>query len=112
MDKKTLNSDQTLTAICSYLGLLVLIPLLVVKKRDEFIRFHLNQGITLLIVWIIAAVALSIISIIPFIGWFIAIFGWMLMLGLFIVAIIALVKALSGEQWKIPYMDFKIVDIK
>jgi uncharacterized membrane protein len=106
------DSDHVLTAICSYLGILVLIPLLAVKKRDDFIRFHINQGLTLFIVELIAMVGIAVIAMIPFIGWMISMLGWLIYLAFVIVSIVAIVKALAGEQWKIPGLTFRIVDIK
>ncbi len=48
-----------------------------------------------LILW----VASGIYRMIPFIGW---LTGWILMLGLFILWVVAIIKILSGEKWLIP----------
>ncbi|MBI5872138.1 hypothetical protein HZB88_03560 [archaeon] len=106
-----IETNHTLTAILSYLGILVLIPFFITQgKRDEFIRFHLQQGWTLFIVWIIVWVASIILG---------AVLGMMGLVGLglalivsfiftilylllLVLAIIAIVNGVQGKTWKIP----------
>jgi uncharacterized membrane protein len=109
---KPTDSDHTLTAIFSYLSILVLIPLLAVKKRDEDIRFHLSQGLTLFIFELIVCVCLMILSSVPLLGWFFSAISTLVTILFLVVSIIAIVKALSGEKWKIPYLDFRFVNLK
>ena len=53
------GSNKTLMGVLSYLGFLVLIPLLTDAKRDPFIKFHIKQGLVVfsieVIVWILAS---------------------------------------------------------
>ena len=108
-----LNSDQILTAILSYLGILAIIPLVIVKKRDDFIRFHLNQGLNLLVLGIILWIAGWVLMLIPFIGWLIGHLLQLVWVILLILAIIAIVKALQGEKWVMPVVgNLKIVNLK
>lgn len=78
-------------AFLCYLGILVLIPLLTDAKNDAFVKFHIKQGIVLLIVDII----------IGFISW-IPVIGWLLGLGLFVLWVIALVNVFGGKEEKLP----------
>ncbi|MEK6967346.1 MAG: DUF4870 domain-containing protein [Nanoarchaeota archaeon] len=105
MAKKTLNSDEMMTAILSYLGILLLIPLLVVKKKDEFIKFHLRQGIVLLIVEVIFAIAAQFFGFLFFLGWIIWPLVSLCWLAILIVSIVAIIKAIQGEMWKIPVIS-------
>jgi uncharacterized membrane protein len=89
-----LTGEQTVFAILSYLGILVLIPLLV-KKDDEFVHFHAKQGLVMLLVWI----AVWIVTMIPFIGWVI---GPLLSVVMLIVSLIAIIQVLMGKKWEIP----------
>lgn len=73
-------------ALLSYIGILVLIPLLA-KKDSKFAQFHAKQGLLMLIGWVLSAI--------PFLG-------WLLGLALVIVWIIAVIKVLQGQYWKIP----------
>ena len=88
------TGEQMLFGILSYLGILVLIPLLV-KKDDKWVNGHAKQGLMFLIVW----VAVGIFTVIPIIGWII---GPILMLILVIVWIIAIIKVLTGAEYQLP----------
>jgi uncharacterized membrane protein len=66
-------------------------------NQKAFIRFHAWQSIFLGIAWI----AISIIGIIPILGWLIFGVG---MLVLFVAWIIVLLKALKGERYKLPFI--------
>jgi fumarate reductase subunit D len=83
--------DNKVMAALSYLGILVLIPLLV-KKDDPYVRWHAKQGLVLLIGFIVASVASP----------WIPMLGNLLFLVLLIVDVIALVQALQGKKWRIP----------
>ncbi|MBI5073136.1 DUF4870 domain-containing protein [Candidatus Woesearchaeota archaeon] len=95
MNKPT--SEQMVFGILSYLGILVLIPLLI-KKDDDFVHFHAKQGLVMLLVWIAA----WIVALIPVIGW---VFGSLFYIVLLIVSLIAIVKVLMGEKWEIPVVS-------
>ena len=98
-NNSNLSSDEMMTAILAYLGLLVLVPLFAIdkSKRNDFITFHLQQGLNLLIIEIILWVIVSILTIITFgILGFIA---WIIWLLILIVVIIAIIKATQKEKW-------------
>ncbi len=78
-------------AVLSYLGILVLVPLLTDAKNDPFVKFHIKQGLALLIVDIIA----SFIVWVPFVG-------WILWLGIVVLFIIGIVNAASGKEKELP----------
>jgi uncharacterized membrane protein len=103
----SLDSDHQLAAVLSYIGILVLIPLLVIdkKKKDEFIRFHIRQGIILLIAEVILSVIESILMAIPVIGQVFAAILGIAWLAILIVCIVAIIKALSGEKWEIALIS-------
>lgn len=83
--------SNNLMAALSYLGLLVLIPLLVARK-DEFVLFHAKQGLVILIGYVITLVA---------VGW-IPILGNLAWLLLIIASIAGFIQALQGKRWKVP----------
>jgi len=82
-------------AVLCYLGILVLIPLLTDAKNDPFVKFHIKQGIVLLIFDIIVSVIIAI----PVIGWVVGSIGWLLVLILFIMGI---VNAVGGQEKELP----------
>ncbi len=82
---KNVEENKGIAAL-SYLWILFLIPLLG-KKESKFAQFHAKQGLIIFI--------LSFVTIVP-------ILGWILFLVIVLVAIVGIIKALSGEWWKIP----------
>lgn len=81
-----------LVAALSYLGVLVIIPLLFVEKNDPFVKFHAKQGLVILIGYIIAGIG---------VGW-IPLLGNLVWLVLAIASIAGLIQSLQGKWWKIP----------
>ena len=61
------KENNVLMGVLCYLGILVLIPLLTDAKNEAFVRFHIKQGIVLLITGVVAG---FVAGIIPVIGWF------------------------------------------
>ncbi|MFA5996088.1 MAG: hypothetical protein WCW27_04460 [Patescibacteria group bacterium] len=84
-DAKDIADNKTM-AMLSYIGILVLIPLLT-KKDSKFAQAHAKQGLVM-------AVAMML-YIIPVAGWIIGTIALVL-------DVIALVSALQGKFWKIP----------
>jgi len=83
-----------------------------VEKRDSFVRFYAMQSIIFGAAWLLFNIASGILHAIlwslPGVGGF---FGslWMFVaalihLALFIIMVIAMIKAFSGVRWDIPYV--------
>ncbi len=86
-------TDGKALAAIGYLGILFFIPL-VVKPQNRFCRAHGKQAMVLFIAGALAS-TFSCFVVPPF-G------GGLLVLLIFVVQIVALVKTLQGEFWKIP----------
>jgi uncharacterized membrane protein len=93
------TSNDTLMGILSYLGILVLIPLLATKNRSPFLTLHINQGLILLIVGIVWQVVFNVVT--PFALFLLPIWpiGNILLL---ILAIIGIVNVAKGESKILP----------
>lgn len=84
----------------------------ILEKHDQFVRFYAMQSIIFGGVWFLFNIASwilhAIFALIPFAGW--ALSGlWIFVsalvhLGLFVIMIIAMIKAFSGVRWDIPYI--------
>ncbi len=92
--KDVVRDQDKLMLVLAYLAPLSLIPMLTVKD-SEFVRWHGKQGTVL---GIGGGIALTILGMIPFIG----LIGCLLGPALFVVDIMAMIKALNGERWRIP----------
>ena len=89
--------SKKLLALCSYLGILVFVPLIVsYQKKDEFIISHTKQGLA---IFFLEIVCLFIIPI-PVIGLFLGLIGYLLCL---IFSVWGIIKVLLGKS---PYLPF------
>jgi|SRR5580658_5873598 uncharacterized membrane protein len=71
-------------------------------NKSSFVRFHAWQCIFLTIAWIVLFIVLAIFARIPLFG--IIMFPIMLMLdlGMFVLWLVVVLKALNGQRFKIP----------
>ena len=83
------SEEGRLWAAASYLWIISIV-VLAVRKNDNFARFHANQG------------ALLFVISIPMM--FIPVVGWLINLIICILAIIGIIKALTGERWELPLL--------
>lgn len=94
--KSTGSQDKNVgMAVICYLGILVLIPLLTDAKKDSFVKFHIKQGLVLLIF----AVIVNIIWVIPILGWIVGAIGNIILL---VLIIMGLINSASGKEEKLP----------
>lgn len=84
-DQKDVEENKVLACL-SYVSILFLIPMLV-KKDSKFCQAHAKQGLIMFIA--------SLFGVIPVIGWL-----WVMLL--LVVDVIAIVHTLQGKFWKIP----------
>lgn len=75
------------------------------EKENRIVRWHAAQSIVFGVAWIILWVAVTILSLIPFVGW---IAGAILSILLFVVGcilwVVCLVKGYSGQMWRMPLL--------
>jgi uncharacterized membrane protein len=87
-------NDGKFFAVISYVSFLCIITL-ILKKDNKFALFHAKQGLVLFVM----EVAAFILSIIPFLGWLIGIFGYALFL---LVSLWGIMQAALGVYSRIP----------
>ncbi len=96
-------SDNAAGAL-SYLTIIPAILFLVMPpyNKSSYVRFHAWQSIFLAIGWIALFVVLAILGRIPFLG--LVVFPLMLLidLGMFILWLVVVLKALNGQKFSIP----------
>jgi uncharacterized membrane protein len=90
------DKDKGMAAL-AYLGILLLIPLLA-KKDDSFVKFHVQQGLVLLVAGVVWWV-IELILAFTFFWLIIAFIGWVLLLVLMIMGI---VNAVNGVEKSLP----------
>ena len=96
MEKEIVEEVKETNAIAlfSYLGILLVIPLLVAKE-DPFVKFHVKQGLVLLI----AGLIVPVFAWIPIVGW---LFGIVAVPVLLVFAIMGIVNVLQGREKELP----------
>jgi uncharacterized membrane protein len=103
------SSDRTLMVVLSYLWILALIPFLA-KKEDPEVQWHAKNGLGLLGAEIIVWIAFWIIGFAmrdSFLGCGLATIQCVIWLGFLVVRIIAIVKGVGGQRFRIPVVtDF------
>lgn len=95
-DKKDIEENKAITAL-SYIGILVLIPMLA-KKESKFAQFHAKQGL----VNFVAMIICSILFVIPFIGWIVGGIGYIVFI---VIGIMGIIAALQGQYKALPIIS-------
>ena len=98
-------SPNTLMLVLSYLWILFLIPWLV-EKEDQEVQWHAKHGGVLTIAEFILWAAFVIVSMVSggLLGCVLLPFQLLLSLGIIVVHIICIVKAIQGERFKLPVL--------
>ena len=96
-------SDDAASGI-AYLTFIPAIIFLVVApyNTNPKVKFHAWQSIFLAIAWFAVWILLTVLAFVPFIGWVLLPIHLLLMLGLFILWLIAIIKAFQGGKFVIP----------
>jgi len=95
---------DNVAGMLAYVTIIPAIIFLVVApyNQSRFVRFHSFQSIFFNVAWIVLWVALSIVGMIPVLGWATLIIWPLLGLGGLIIWILLLIKANQGQMWKLP----------
>ncbi|MGD2114864.1 MAG: DUF4870 domain-containing protein [Acidobacteriota bacterium] len=99
-----MSQNRGLMLVLSYLWVLALIPFLT-EQEDEEVKWHSRHGLVLLVAEVILGVVIFILTFVPAVGCIISILSLLVWLGIIVLHIICLVKALNGERFLIPYVS-------
>jgi len=95
------QSEDVIFVVLAYLGILALIPFFVAKD-NEYVRWHSKQGLVLVAFEIALWIVLMILGFIPILGLILAFLGLFIWLGVLILHVFCIIKALKGEKWYVP----------
>ena len=93
MDQQT-QQKNTVMAVLSYLGPLVIVSYLTAKD-DPFVKFHIKQGLVVLVI----EVAVMVLGSFMFSLWMIL---NLVNLGTFILSIVGIINAVQGQEKELP----------
>jgi uncharacterized membrane protein len=89
--------NDNIAGLLSYLFIPAIIFLVMEPfNKNNFVRFHAFQGLFL---GLVSIVGHTVLTIIPILGWIILPF---FSLAIFILAVVAAIKALQNKKWQIP----------
>jgi uncharacterized membrane protein len=97
VEEKKEEKNVVMALLC-YLGILIIIPLVTDAKKDPYVKFHIRQGIILLIT-IVALCIASIILVIPVLVWILIFLGW---IGMLVLIIMGIVNSLTEKEQELP----------
>jgi len=101
--KKEQIEEGKSIAWLSYILILVLVPLLI-QRENPYTKFHIKQGLALLITWIILYIIGLIFNFIPILRVIIWFCVWAFTI---VLAVIGITNSLNGKMEKLPIIgDF------
>lgn len=90
------NTGKLLAALGYLVGIVALVAILIEPyKNERFVKHHAIQALAVWVGWILV----SVVSVIPVIGWIISAVGW---IALLVFSIMGAVKAFQSEMWEMP----------
>ena len=103
-DPQQVSQDKTI-AIIAYLTFIGLVIAFVMnnEKKDPFATYHIRQSLGL----VLTSIALSLINVIPILGWIISLVGAFVLLYMWIVG---LLNAINGRENPVPILGEKYLE--
>ena len=89
----SLAGDEKLLGVLSYLGILVLVPLLL-RTESAFVKAHMKQGLMLLLVSVVNSFLAALVITLPLV--------LLIAFAVLICSIMGIVKVLQGQTWEVP----------
>lgn len=98
--------SENVAGMLAYVTIIPAIIFLLVApyNRSKFIRFHSFQCIFLTLGWVALGIALSIVGMIPVLGWLTLLIWPVIGLAGLALWVILLIKANQGLMWKVPFV--------
>lgn len=97
--------DNT-AGMVAYITIIPAIIFLVMEPYNKrpFVRFHAFQNIFFCVAWTALWIVLSIIGMLPMVGWLTLILWPIIGLGGLVLWVMLLLKANQGQMWKLPFI--------
>jgi uncharacterized membrane protein len=95
---------DNIAGMLAYVTIIPAIIFLVLEpyNRNRFIRFHAFQSIFFYVAMFALSVAVTIIGVLPVLGWATLLLWPLVYLAVFVVWLLMVVKAYGGQMWKLP----------
>jgi uncharacterized membrane protein len=90
----TTGEKKTLMAVLAYIGILIIIPYLT-SKEDPFVKFHIKQGLVLVVIeLIIYVLGMMMWVLMPILG--------VINIAVVILSIIGIINVVQGNEKELP----------
>ena len=99
--KSSTGLDANVASAVAYIPI-VAIVFLVIEKGSRLVKFHSVQSLGLALGCFVIWFGLMVVGMIPVIGWLTLLLWPLFGIAMFVVWLIALLKAFKGEWWKLP----------
>lgn len=99
MENTIENVTNKTTGIIAYLTIIGLVAAFIMnnEKKEAFVSYHIRQSLGIGV----TGLALSVIGIIPILGWIVAFIGGLMV---FVLWIIGLINAIGGKMKPVPVL--------
>ncbi len=108
-EKEEGAEKNTVMALLCYLGILIIVPLVTEAKKEAYVKFHIKQGIILLIGWVVMWPVSIILGFIPILGWVLIFLLWIFLI---VLNIIGIVNSLTKKESELPIVGKYAAKIK
>jgi uncharacterized membrane protein len=100
----TSGLTDNVAGMLAYVTIIPAIVFLVMEpyNKSRFVRFHSFQSIFFTVAWIVLWIAISVVGMIPVLGWATLLIWPLVGLGGLILWIVLLIKANQGQMFKLP----------
>lgn len=95
------QTNRKLLLVAAYLAFLAVIPLLV-EKEDKEVQWHAKHGLVLFGIEFVLCIVLGILTSIPLVGCIVGVVLVVVLLGIAVLHVMCIIKALNGERLLIP----------
>jgi uncharacterized membrane protein len=95
------QTNRTLLLVAAYLWFLAIIPLLV-EKEDKEVQWHAKHGLVLFGIEFALCIVFGVLTMIPVLGCVITIIWVVVGLGILVLHVLCIMKAINGQRLLIP----------
>ncbi len=93
------QQNNMVMAILAYLGILIVVPFLTDAKNDPFVKYHIKQGLTLIIFEVATWFIGMVLVFMPYLGYLVGLVLW---LATIVLIIIGIANAAQGKEQELP----------
>lgn len=95
--------DKKLTSLLAYVTFIGWIIAYVAGDK-EGAKFHLNQGLTVALIEVVAAVVGGVLCAIPLVGWILSLVFWVVDIACLLLSVLGIFNVLENKEAELPFV--------